>query len=117
MPTNRGSRSVKLRDGSRVRLRPIAPDDKPLVAGAFDRLSEGARYRRFFHDVSELTPTMLAYLTEVDHIDHEATIAIDPSSGHALGVARYVRLREDPEEAEVAFAVVDDWHGRGLAPF
>jgi nucleotide-binding universal stress UspA family protein/GNAT superfamily N-acetyltransferase len=105
---------VRLRDGSRVRLRPISGDDKPLLAGALDRMSEGSRYRRFFHSLDTLSPAMLAYLTEVDHIDHEAIIAIEPSAGDALGVARYVRAREEPEAAEVAFAVVDDWQGRGL---
>ncbi len=44
-----------------------------------------------------------------------AIIAIDPISGRALGVARYVRLSEDPETAEAAVAVVDDRHGRGVA--
>jgi nucleotide-binding universal stress UspA family protein/GNAT superfamily N-acetyltransferase len=112
--TGNRSRTVKLRDGSRVQLRQVRPEDKPLVADAFARLSEGSRYRRFFRDVSRLTPKTLAYLTEVDHVDHEAIIAIEPSGGHALGVARYVRLRDDPEAAEVAFAVVDDWHGWGL---
>ena len=105
---------VKLRDGSRVRLRPILADDKPLVADAFDRLSEGSRYRRFFQSQDALAPAALAYLTEVDHIDHEAIIAIEPSGGDALGVARYIRTGEDPEAAEVAFAVVDDWQGKGL---
>ena len=114
MATTRRSRTAKLRDGSRVKLRAIAPEDKPRVADAFERLSEASRYRRFFQRLTELTPATLAYLTEVDHTDHEAIIAIEPSVGHALGVARYVRTREDPEEAEVAFAVVDDWQGRGL---
>jgi GNAT superfamily N-acetyltransferase len=114
MSTRHRSRTVRLRDGSRVRLRTIAPEDKPLVADVFDRLSEDSRYRRFFTIQSELTPDMLAYLTEVDHTDHEAIIAIEPTAGRALGVARYVRLRDDPEAAEVAFAVVDEWQGRGL---
>jgi nucleotide-binding universal stress UspA family protein/GNAT superfamily N-acetyltransferase len=114
MSTRQRSRTVRLRDGARVRLRAIAREDKPLVAGVFDGLSEESRYRRFFTFGSELTPDMLAYLTEVDHINHEATIAIEPTTGRALGVARYIRLRDDPEAAEVAFAVVDEWQGRGL---
>jgi RimJ/RimL family protein N-acetyltransferase len=111
----RRSRTVTLRDGTSVRLRPIAPEDKPLLVDVFERLSEDSRYRRFFTSLRELSPATLAYFTEVDHSDREAIIAIEPTSGQALGVARYVRLSEDPEAAEVAVAVVDDWHGRGLA--
>ena len=59
---------------------------------------------------------MLAYFTEVDHSDREAIIALEPGSGQALGVARYVRLSDDPQAAEVAVAVIDDWQRRGLAP-
>jgi GNAT superfamily N-acetyltransferase len=105
---------VRLRDGTRVRLRAIAPEDKRLVVDVFDGLSEESRYRRFFTFSSGLTLDMLAYLTEVDHTNHEAIIAIEPTTGRALGVARYVRLRDGPEAAEVAFAVVDEWQGRGL---
>jgi nucleotide-binding universal stress UspA family protein/GNAT superfamily N-acetyltransferase len=109
----RRARTIKLRDHSRVTLRPIAPQDKQLVANAFECLSDSSRYRRF-GNVQPLTPETIAYLTEVDHIDHEAIIAIEPETGDALGVARYVRTHEDPAAAEVAVAVVDDWQGRGL---
>ena len=108
------SRVTKLRDGSRVRLRPICGDDKLLLVDAFERLSDDSRYRRYFSHVHELAPEMLAYLTEVDHVDHEAIIAIELSSGEALGVARFIRRHDDAEEAEIAFAVIDDWQGRGL---
>ena len=56
----------------------------------------------------------LAYLVDVDHKDHEAIIAIDPSSGEALGVARYIRSKDDAQVAEVAVTVADDWQRRGL---
>jgi hypothetical protein len=79
---------ITLRDGARVTLRPIAPEDKPLLTASFARLSAESRYRRFFTSKNELSPAELAYLVDVDHCDHEAIIAIDPSSGEALGVAR-----------------------------
>lgn len=95
-------------------LRPIDPDDKGALAAAFERLSEESRYRRFFAPVPKLTPAMLTYLTDVDHHDHEAIIAVDPATGDLLGVARYVRAGEEPDVAEVAVTVIDDWQGRGL---
>ena len=51
-----------------------------------------------------------------DLSDREAIIAIEPTSRQALGDARYVRLSEDPEAAEIAIVVVDDWHRRGVGP-
>jgi GNAT superfamily N-acetyltransferase len=97
-----------------VTLRPIAPEDKPLLAAIFERLSEESRYRRFFTTKNELSPADLDYLVDVDHSDHGAIIAIDPLSGKALGVARYIRSKGHAEVAEVAVTVADDWQGRGL---
>jgi GNAT superfamily N-acetyltransferase len=105
---------VTLRDGEAVLARPISPDDKRLLAEAFDRLSPESRYRRFFAPLDRLTERDLTYLTEVDHHDHEAIVAVDPGDGAIIGVARYVRS-EDPAEAEVAVVVADPWQGRGVA--
>ena len=116
MPERRAGRTVTLRDGASVELRPIAPEDKSLLLAIFQRLSKKSRYRRFSSSSRELSPTVLAYFTEVDHSDREAIIALKPGSGEALGVARYVRLSDDRETAEVAVAVIDDWQRRGLAP-
>jgi GNAT superfamily N-acetyltransferase len=66
--------------------------------------------------LDELREDELAYLTEIDHHDHEALVALDPATDEALGVARYVRLPADPTRAEAAVAVVDDWQGRGFGP-
>ena len=54
----------------------------------------------------------LTYLTEVDHHDHEALVALDEGTGDIIGVARFVRT--GPLEAEPAIVVGDDWQGRGL---
>ena len=106
--------TLSLRDGSRVEVRPIRPEDKDLLVGAFKRLSEDSRYRRFFQPVHSLSEDTLRFLTEVDHSDHEALVAVESATGDALGVARYVRSQETASRAEVAVAVVDDWQRRGL---
>jgi RimJ/RimL family protein N-acetyltransferase len=107
-------KTITLRDGARVMLRPIAPEDKPLLAAIFDRLSEESRYRRFFTTKTELSTAELDYFVDIDHQAHEAIIAIDRSSGEGLGVARYIRSNEDAQAAEVAVTVADDWQERGL---
>ena len=62
--------------------------------------------------MEELTPSMVRYLTQVDHHDHEALIAFDRGGGDAVGVARYVRT--EGRSAEAAVTVVDGWQGLGL---
>jgi RimJ/RimL family protein N-acetyltransferase len=103
-----------LRDGSEVLIRPIQSADAPLLADGFARLSDRSRQMRFLTVKKELSPAEWRYLTEVDHHDHEALGAADPAGGHGVGVARYVRSAEDPQAAEIAVTVVDEWQGRGL---
>jgi RimJ/RimL family protein N-acetyltransferase len=105
----------RLRDGEEILIRPIRPEDRDELAAGMERLSPESRYRRFFTPTSELSAAALDYLTEVDHRDHEALVALDPSTGHGIGVARFVRSTEDRERAEVAVAVADSWHNRGVA--
>ncbi len=105
-----------LGDGSRVLLRPIRTDDKQLLVDGFERLSESSRYRRFMGGIKLLAPKLLAYLTEVDGVNHFAlvAIAIDEPGRPGVGVARYVRLPDDPAAAEAAVTVADDLQRRGL---
>ena len=103
----------RLRDGDPILVRPIRPEDRDELAEGIQRLSPESRYRRFFSPTSELSQSQLRYLTEVDHHDHEALVAIEPETGEGIGVARFVRSPEDPERAEVAVAVADSWQGRG----
>jgi nucleotide-binding universal stress UspA family protein len=112
--TRSHARNLKLSDGARLRLRPISPDDKPLIAAAFARMSPDSCYRRLFGNIPEMTPPLLVYLTKVDHVDHEAVALERTTPAAALGVARYVLTPAEPDAAEVAFAVVDDWDGRGV---
>jgi len=106
---------TNLRDGTAVLVRAIRPEDKALLKDGLRRLSEESRLRRFLAPVSELSEGMLAYLTEVDYVDHFAWIAVlaaHPEVG--LGVARYVRMKEDPSIAEAAITIVDEYQGKGL---
>jgi GNAT superfamily N-acetyltransferase len=97
-----------------VLLRPIRSSDAGKLLTIFDGMSTQSRWLRFLTSKRQLMPNELRYFTEVDHHDHEAIVAIDLCSGRGLGVARFIRLADDPESADVAVAVVDAWHGRGL---
>ncbi len=101
-----------LRDGSRIGLRPVTPEDKPLLAAGFDRLSPRARYLRFMAPSERLSPGQLAYLSEIDHRDHVAWGALDGEE--AAGVGRWVRYPANPVAADVALTVLDDHQRRGI---
>jgi RimJ/RimL family protein N-acetyltransferase len=105
---------VVVADQLELLLRPVRPDDKRLLAQAFERLSPETRYRRFFAPLEKLSDQDLRYLTEVDHHDHEAIVAVNPENAAIIGVARYVRS-DPPTEAEVAVVVGDPWQGHGVA--
>lgn len=106
--------SLELRDGAEIEIRPISPSDRELLRDAFERLSPESRYRRFFGPMPELSDRELDYLTQVDHSDHEALIAIDRHGGEMVGVARFIRIDPDGSAAEPAITIVDDWQGRGV---
>ena len=107
-----------LGDGTRVTLRFIQPDDADELRRAFARLSPRSRHQRFLGGMSELTDPMVSYLTQVDGDNHVAIVAgtdsHDLKSEVGLGVARFVRLPEDPSVAEAAITVIDDVQGKGI---
>jgi RimJ/RimL family protein N-acetyltransferase len=108
--------TVALRDGSEAVIRPLEPDDYERIREVWNGMSAISRRRRFLTPSnSDLTDLDLHYLVDVDHRRHEAMLALaGEADGGAVGVARYVRTPGDPESAEVAVVVVDDWHRRGL---
>jgi RimJ/RimL family protein N-acetyltransferase len=97
-----------------VLVRPVREDDKQLLLDAFARLSERSRYRRFLSPRWQLSPRELRFLTEVDHHDHEALVAIDPRTSEFVGVARYLRSEQALATAELAVVVVDNWQCHGV---
>lgn len=109
-------REVRLRDGARVLVRPIVPDDRTRLREGFHRLSPESRYQRFQSTMRDLSDAQLRHLTEIDYDDHMAWVALDPTRPDlpSLGVARYIRDAGHPDVAEVAVTVLDAWQGRGL---
>ncbi|MDQ4145501.1 MAG: GNAT family N-acetyltransferase [Actinomycetota bacterium] len=103
-------------DGTRLLFRPISPRDVPLIREGFERLSEESRYRRFFRHIDHLSEKELRYLTEVDFVDHVAWVVVAPDEPGrpGIGVARWIRIRDEPDVAEGAVTVIDDWQGRGI---
>lgn len=108
---------AELADGSRILLRVVRREDRELLRRGFDRLSSVSRYMRFMGGRAELSEAELDALTTLDEVDRFAIGAIrtDPDGElEGLGVARFARLPDEPEVAEVAVTVVDAVQRRGL---
>jgi RimJ/RimL family protein N-acetyltransferase len=107
--------TAELRDGTPVRVRPIAPKDRDRLAEGWERFSDRSRYLRFLQRRPSLSESELRYLTEIDYSDHFAWGAEALEGDRpALGIARYIRVADEPTVAEAAVAVVDEYQGRGL---
>ena len=105
---------VDLRDGARALIRPIEPGDSERLRTGFESASAESILRRFLAPQPRLSPSQLRYLTEIDHICHEALIAIDPETGESLGTARFIRSDPTAATAEFAVGVGDRWMRVGL---
>jgi RimJ/RimL family protein N-acetyltransferase len=101
-----------------VVLRPLRAEDRDLVVAAFDRLSPESRYRRFLSPTPRLTSSLLESLMKVDDDDHFALVAVteEGRTPAVVGISRFVRLT-DPDAAEAAVTVIDEYQGRGAGAF
>jgi RimJ/RimL family protein N-acetyltransferase len=106
---------LRARDGTQLYVRHVKPGDKDMIARGWLELSEESQRKRFLAPKPRLTARDLRYLIEIDGHDHVALVALrldDPS--RLVAVARYVRLVDDPETAEVAVTVADYMQGKGI---
>lgn len=110
----RDERTVVLADGARATVRRLAGGEAAAVQEVFDGMSERSRYQRLVGAKPALSARDLEVLTTIDHLNHEAFVAVDPRTGRAVGEAHLVRDEQDRAVADVAFAVADEWQGRGL---
>ena len=101
-----------LADGGTMHVRPIRPDDGPLVTAFHERQSPESIYFRFFTPRPRLSSREVERFTDVDYVDRMAFVGL--IGDDLVGVARYDR-RPVRSDAEVAFFIDDEHHGRGIA--
>lgn len=115
-PAETSATETVLRDGTRVRFRPIRLDDAPLLQAGLERLSERTRRMRFHSAVTHLSDAQLRHLVDIDHHDQEALVAdlYEDGEYRGVGVARYARTSPTDDAPEFAIVVEDDVQDRGI---
>jgi len=96
-------------------VRPIRPEDAPLLSELFATLSPQSIYYRFFYPMKKLSQKMLARFTQIDYDREIALVAISESGSQEkmLGAARVI-LQQNMKDAEFAVLVGDPWQGKGI---
>jgi RimJ/RimL family protein N-acetyltransferase len=109
---------LTLPDGGVMRLRLTRAGDRAGIVEAFDKLSTETRVQRWFYPKMKLTDDELAALISPTGDHHGAITAIELGRDSAevapIGMARFVRSKDDPEAAEIAITIVDAWQGLGI---
>jgi acetyltransferase len=106
-----------LRDGTPIIMRPVKPEDEPLVEELLRNCSEETIYFRYFRLVKKWTHDMLIRFTQNDYDREIGLMAIGQPPGPEvmMGVGRMV-MDANHEDAEFAVIVADPWQGKGLGP-
>ena len=113
---NKYIHKTTLKNGIMVFIRFLRQSDKVYIEKGYKELSFKSQYFRFISPPRNLSDKYLKYLTEIDNKNHVAMIAfaILENSKRAIGVARYIRLINDPVSAEYAITVADPFQNQGL---
>jgi len=101
--------------GLELFIRPIKPEDAPMLVDGFHTLSRKSIYYRFFSPLKSLSRKMLAYFTQIDYDLDMALVALDKTQPEEkiLGVARLM-TKPGGARPEFAVAVGDPWQGKGI---
>jgi len=102
------------RDGRRLEIRALKPQDQEGLTAAVDRSSPQSLYRRFFGAKRSFSDKEVNFFMNVDFVNHVALVAVVEERGHATIVAGGRYIVERPGTAEIAFAVIDDYQGQGI---
>ena len=104
---------IALKDGVRLPVRPITPEDAPLITRFFQGLSQRSRYQRFMQHLQQLPPDLLERFTHVDYRRALALLVLDPEGRELIAVGRYAPTNEEGN-AEFALTVADAWQAKGI---
>jgi acetyltransferase len=106
-------RLIEVRNGWRVSVRPIRPEDEPVLHEFLKHVTSQDLRLRFFAPMKEFTHEFIARLTQLDYARAMAFVAFDDVTNEMVGV---VRIHSDSiyENGEYAILLRSDLKGRGL---
>lgn len=106
-----------LSDGRPVCLRTIRPSDEARIREGITEMSDRSRYLRFFSAFRSPPESIVKQLSAVDGHDHIGwgAILLDGQECPPIAAAHAIRTPDVPSHGELAIAVLDDYHGLGLA--
>ncbi len=106
---------LTLADGRELTVRPIRPDDEPMIKDMFYSFSEQTKYLRYHGTLKSLPHNRLQVFCNVDYDAEMALVVMHGEGGQAeiIGVGRYLTT-PGTRTAEMAFAIRDDWQRQGL---
>ena len=110
MPIVAVESDIALRDGSTVHVRPAGPEDVERIERFLGKLSDEARSFRFFSAATDIGQ-MARLFTETR--GGTSLLAVTSDDGKVVGHGQY--FPDGADGAEIAFAVANDWQGRGIA--
>ena len=112
--TNNYAARELLSDGSQIDIRALRPDDEADMLAAIDRTSKQSLQRRFFVMKRHFSDKERAFFMNIDFQNHVAIVALAKENSREIivGGGRYIVF--EPGRAEMAFVVIDAWHGRGV---
>jgi acetyltransferase len=106
-------RHLEVKDDWRILVRPIRPEDEPLIHELLRHVTSQDLRLRFFAPMKEFTHEFIARLTQLDYARAMAFVAFDEASNELVGV---VRIHSDSiyQNGEYAILLRSDLKGRGL---
>ena len=104
---------MTIRSGAILAVRPVTPEDEPLLEEFFDRVSDEDRRFRFLSPRKHIGHDILAPMVEIDHFRTETWLAFDEASGQVVGTA--MLACDNPlDTGEIAVSVCKNWRGKGV---
>jgi acetyltransferase len=114
------AKPYKMTDGTQVNIRPIRPEDEPMIAEFHQGLSAQSVFMRYFHSIELSQRVAHDRLTRICFIDYDREMALvviqrnpDNDVREILAVGRLSKL-QGTEEAEFALIIQDEYQRQGL---
>ena len=108
---------ARLDNGTQVCLRRVRHSDLDRIEKGISQLSDQSRYLRFFSGSKTMPPSVVERLASVDGTHHLAwgVVNMDEHDHPAIAAAHVFREDETSDDGEFAIAVLDQYHGQGVA--